>query len=529
MNAGLVDWRAAAADAEVAALIRLAAQSCGATMAGFSRVDAVVEEVIAGIGGPWPVVPRSQALAGTVLDAGAVVLVSDPSLAEQPVRPPVAAACHYAGAPVTDADGALGVIWVAGANPLARETGETLPLLARTLARCLRELTATTVDGPASVLTLPVDTRRDLLLLAVGAGYWDWDLARGQVEISPRFAELLALPAQPSVSPAEMFAALDDPDLEVVHDALGRLFDRRDQRAHVEFEVRPPDRAPKWVRLRGHVVSWSPSGQPLRALGLAVDITDERRLDDERRAAQRLDAIGALTAGVAHEINTPLQVVSHNLDFLASHGAHEAAAGHIDDDATRRDVEAAIAESIDAVDRVSQVVRALKEFAHQGRGRHDQVEVQRLLEHAITLTRHEWRHVATIDRDLPPEPVMVPGAAYECGQIFVNLILNAAHAVAASGMPAAAGRINVSARSHDDMVDIRISDNGTGMSAGVQERVFQPLFTTKAPGQGSGLGLATSRAIVERYGGTISFESALGRGTTFLVRLPRIGQAFRAA
>jgi signal transduction histidine kinase len=184
------------------------------------------------------------------------------------------------------------------------------------------------------------------------------------------------------------------------------------------------------------------------------------------------------------------------------------------------DIVSAIAESIDGLERVTHIVRALKEFSHQGRGAREFVDINQMIEHAITLTRHEWKAVAVIDRELTPGLPPVAAAGYECGQLFVNLIVNAAHAVQAADSTDGRGRISVRTQLVDGHVEIRLADTGTGIAPEIRDRVFEPFFTTKRLGTGTGQGLAIARAIVERHGGTIGFESDVGRGTTFIVRFP---------
>ncbi len=377
-------------------------------------------------------------------------------------------------------------------------------------------------ENPTAVL--PDDARLALVLQAVDAGYWDWDLTSGLVTVTARFAELFRLDGEGARPVSAVFAAVDDVDLEGLHAAFADLFARRAERLRHEFAMRVPSGDPRWVRLRGQVTAWSPAGEPLRAVGLAIDVSDDRRRAESLRTAHKLDALGALAAGVAHEINTPLQFVSHNLDFLASqcaaleHGL--VPAGDDDAAALRHELTAAIAESIDGIDRVTHIVRALKEFSHRGRTGPERVDINQMIENAVTLTRHEWKLVATVERELTPGLPAVAAAPHECGQLLVNLLVNAAHAVRAATRPGQKGRIAIRTSLVDGEVEIRVRDTGTGMPPEVVPRIFEPFFTTKGVGQGTGQGLSTAKAIVERYGGAISFETALGHGTTFVVRLP---------
>ena len=182
-------------------------------------------------------------------------------------------------------------------------------------------------------------------------------------------------------------------------------------------------------------------------------------------------------------------------------------------------------ESIEGIDRVTHIVRALKEFAHPGGAGRELVNMNRMIENAIILTRNEWKFVASFEKDLDPALPAVPWAAHECGQLLVNLIVNAAHAVQAAVAPGQKGRITAQTRSVDGRVEVRLSDTGTGIPAEIRERIFEPFFTTKPVGRGTGQGLSTVLGIVQRHGGTVEVESEVGRGTTFVIRMPSsIGQ-----
>jgi signal transduction histidine kinase len=183
-------------------------------------------------------------------------------------------------------------------------------------------------------------------------------------------------------------------------------------------------------------------------------------------------------------------------------------------------VAGAIAESIDGLERVTQIVRALKEFSHQGRGGRERIDINQMIENAITLTRNEWKFVAAFERDLAPGLPPVAAAGYECGQLLVNLIVNAAHAVLAASAAGRKGVISARTRLVNGQIEIRVSDTGTGIPPEIRDRIFEPFFTTKSVGKGTGQGLATARAIVERHGGSIDFETEMGCGTTFVVRFP---------
>ena len=541
-------------DPDLDAIVRLAALLCRTPIAAVSLVDATRQRFIARQGLRVTDTPRDVALCARTIRGRDVFEVPDARLdADFAGTALVTGDPHvvfYAGAPLlTPAGDAIGALCVIDHVPrvLSADEREVLRLLARQVMQRLeqeRALEALRALGRERIAhleqlrryadaTAHSERRLQLVLQAVDAGVWDWDLTTGIVHFSPRFAELLELASDGPLSVEQVFIAIDDRELEDLHAAFGDLFTRRTERLWQEFAVRTADADPRWLRFRGQVTAWSPDGTPRRAVGLVVDITNDRRRDQQLRAAQKLDALGGLAAGVAHEINTPLQVVSHNLDFLAAQCTHALTTlGAPAADALRElhdDVTGAIAESIDGLDRVTHIVRALKEFSHQGSTARERVDMNQMIEHAIALTRHEWKFVATIDRDLAAGLPPVSAAAYECGQLLVNLLVNAAHAVLAATRPGQKGTIGVGTRNLGSQVEVRVWDTGIGIPEDIRARIFEPFFTTKGVGLGTGQGLATARAIVERHGGAIAFETEVGRGTTFVVRLPAAAGAAQAA
>jgi signal transduction histidine kinase len=546
-----------AADTDIDALTRLAAHLCQAPVAAVSLVDAERQWFLSRLGIAAPETPRGVSFCTHAIEGDGIFEVADATRdARFAGTPLVVGEPHvvfYAGAPlVTPAGHAIGALCVIDHAPrtLTADQREALTLIGRQVMRRLEQQRALKalqafsnervahleqLQQYAGTLALS-EQRLAMVLAAVEAGYWDWNLVSGEVTFSARFGELFQLDCDGPLPVEALFAALDDPELEALHTAFADLFARRVERLHEEFQVRTPDGEPKWLRFRGHVTAWGDDGEPLRALGLAVDITGDRQRDHQMRTAQKLDAIGSLAAGVAHEINTPLQFVSHNLDFLAAHCATvttglTASAPADDGEALRLhdEVAGAIAESIDGLERVTQIVRALKEFSHQGRGGRERIDLNQMIENAITLTRNEWKFVADVERDLAPGLPPVAAAGYECGQLLVNLIVNAAHAVMAAGAAGRKGLIRVRTRLVNGQVELRLTDTGTGIAPEIRDRVFEPFFTTKSVGKGTGQGLATARAIVERHGGTIDFETEVGRGTTFVVRFPVANGSQQAA
>ncbi len=278
---------------------------------------------------------------------------------------------------------------------------------------------------------------------------------------------------------------------------------------------------------------------------LADQIRERERIEIELRLAQKLESVGRLAAGIAHEINTPIQYVGDNLSFVgestlslvAAMNAmlEAAAAGRTDATAPMIDRLVEIAESVDlpylaeqipmsvasltsGVARVAAIVHAMKELVHPGPREITDIDLPSALRNALIVTAASYRDVADVETDFAATPT-VPGFASELGQVFLNLIVNAAQAI--EDCHGGRGKLCVSTRLDDRHVVIAISDTGVGIPEANRHLIFDAFFTTKQVGRGTGQGLAISRSlIVDRHEGTLTFESTVGVGTTFYVRLP---------
>jgi two-component system, NtrC family, sensor kinase len=282
-----------------------------------------------------------------------------------------------------------------------------------------------------------------------------------------------------------------------------------------------------------------------------ADITERRHLEEQLRQAQKLEAIGQLAAGIAHEINTPTQYVGDNATFLkeswsafsqiaraAQRLAQESRSGSITAEATAQldqclteadvdylleEIPRAIDQSLEGVQRVAQIVRAMKEFSHPGAEEKSALDINRAIETTITVTRGEWKYVSEVDTQLDPHLPLVHCHAGEFGQVILNLLINAAHAIrqVVGDGSNGKGKIVIRTRGDQNWVEISIQDTGCGIPEKIQSRIFEPFFTTKPVGQGTGQGLALAHAvIVRKHGGRIWFETAVGKGTTFFLSLP---------
>ncbi|MCG8469265.1 MAG: ATP-binding protein [Gemmatimonadetes bacterium] len=289
--------------------------------------------------------------------------------------------------------------------------------------------------------------------------------------------------------------------------------------------------------------------EPRGIVCVLQDVSEQRSLERQLWRAQKLESIGQLAAGVAHEINTPIQYVGDNTRFvqqsvsdlttlLAEYGrlvekakcgeALEEAIARIQQVAESVDVEFMLAElpvaleqSIEGVDRVAEIVGAMKQFSHPGSEEKTAVDLNEAVESSVTVARNEWKRVAEVTLDLAEDLPFVPALPGDLHQVILHVVVNAAHAIGEKNGDGEQGSIAVATRRSGDFAEIRIRDTGCGMSDSVKNRIFDPFFTTKPVGTGTGQGLAVSHdVIVNKHGGTIDVETVDGQGTTFIIRLP---------
>lgn len=268
-----------------------------------------------------------------------------------------------------------------------------------------------------------------------------------------------------------------------------------------------------------------------------ADEAAHKQLEEELRQAQKLESLGTLASGIAHEINTPVQFIGDNLHFLADAlrelldvcnkepektgaAGQESEAAATDLEYFSTEVPDAITQSIEGIDRISEIVSAVRDFSHPGTKEKSEIELQKAIESTITIARNQWKYVAELETEFDPEAqtaYCVPG---EFNQVIVNLIVNAAEAIGDS-TDSGRGHIKVSTASVENGIEIRVADNGCGIPLDVQPNIFDPFFTTKDVGKGTGQGLSLVHSIVvQKHGGRIRFETAPDSGTTFVVFLP---------
>jgi signal transduction histidine kinase len=181
----------------------------------------------------------------------------------------------------------------------------------------------------------------------------------------------------------------------------------------------------------------------------------------------------------------------------------------------------AIDQSLEGLTRIATIVKAMKIFGHPGAEGKTDVNLNEALENTLVVTQSEWKYLAEVRTNLASGLPLVLGSLGELNQVFLNLIVNAAHAIEEKGL-AEKGLISIATRAAGAEVEFQITDTGAGIPESIRDRVFLPFFTTKAVGKGTGQGLALAHAIIAKHGGAISFTSQLGEGTCFTIRLPAV-------
>ena len=280
------------------------------------------------------------------------------------------------------------------------------------------------------------------------------------------------------------------------------------------------------------------------------DITRRKLLEQQLRQSQKLESIGQLAAGIAHEINTPTQYISDNTTFLKKafertlealqvcrstvesvEGVNDSpklieareALKKVKIDFLSQEIPRAIEQSMEGLNRVATIVSAMKSFSHPGEREKVTINLREAIETTLTIARNEWKYVADVEVDIDPDLVPVPCLRDEFNQVILNMVVNSSHAIAETLKPGERdkGKIVIAAHQDGDSVVITVTDDGNGIPREIQQKIFDPFFTTKPVGKGTGQGLSiVYSVIVDKHGGEVAVRSEVGSGTTFTLRLP---------
>jgi PAS domain S-box-containing protein len=380
----------------------------------------------------------------------------------------------------------------------------------------------------------------------------------GQVRfVSERIERLTGHPAEEFLTGERDFADLIIPELrEPVVQEVGK--DEDDSAFAARYPIRHASGETRWVLEEGRAVR-DADGEVVQLDGTLSDITVMKGLEEERerieaelRLSQRLESIGQLASGIAHEINTPVQFVGDSLSFVT--GAWEEiaeyvgeleelclaertpdtpervrdAAERVDLEYLRERVPAALERANGGLGRVSTIVGAMRQFGAPQSGEHTPADLNEAIRSTLVVAQNEYKYCAELETDLQDLPRVVCNVG-ELNQVFLNLVVNAAHAIA-DAHPDGRGTISVRTRHDEREATIEIADTGGGIPPEIRDRIFDPFFTTKEVGKGTGQGLAISRSIVvDQHHGTLAVDSEPGHGTTFTIRLPLTSVADDAA
>ncbi|MBE2189990.1 MAG: PAS domain S-box protein [Desulfobulbaceae bacterium] len=282
------------------------------------------------------------------------------------------------------------------------------------------------------------------------------------------------------------------------------------------------------------------------------DISEKIKIENQRTISKKMESIGHLAAGIAHEINSPLQFVNDSIYFLdisftdmieyiktieeyfkSNAGSIEnyvelnnslqALKDNLDLEFVLSEVPEAFVRISNGLGRVNKIITAMKRFTHSSQNEKSMVDINQEIEMATILTKNEWKYVAEMKLNLAEELPMIFCRVDEINQVLINLIVNASHAIAdKKEMTETDGTITIATSIEGNDCKITISDTGKGILPENMDRVFDPFFTTKDPGKGTGQGLSLSHdIIVNKHGGQIYIESDFGHGTTVTVKIPK--------
>lgn len=280
---------------------------------------------------------------------------------------------------------------------------------------------------------------------------------------------------------------------------------------------------------------------------------EKEQMQTKMLHAQKLESVGELAAGIAHEINTPIQYIGSNLSFINESfldfimvlnkyrdllnavkknedtqryvESIEACINEIDLPYLFTEIPQAIQQADDGVERVSKLVLAMKEFSHPGSKEKELTDINKIIRTTIQISQNEWKYCADVDLNLAEALPLIPCHPSDIGQVLLNLLVNAAHAIKerlerSPNTPK--GRIRISTICSEKKITMKIIDNGCGIPENIINKIFDPFFTTKEVGKGTGQGLTIARSIIlNKHGGDIEVTTEVGQGTTFTIHLPR--------
>lgn len=383
-------------------------------------------------------------------------------------------------------------------------------------------------------------------------GSWEWTIPTGELWWSDEVYRIFGLPPEKSKVTYDTFIEfIHTDDRDHVEEAI-RLAIEKNESYETEHRIILPDGSTKTVHERGHI-AYDEDGKPQSMLGSVQDITELKAIENQLIKTSKLESIGQLASGIAHEINTPVQFLQHNLKFFQDgfndlvellgeyeklkkateseqllqdiHIRIQDCSQVLDYDYLMDEIPKSLGQSMEGLDRISRIVQSVKQFAHSGLSEKRLVDINEIVNTVITVSTNEWKYHSEVHLDLDKMLPKLLCAPDMMNQALLNLIVNAAHTNTERvkmGDIDKAG-IYISTRYEDRQIVIVIRDEGMGIPVINRERIFDPFFTTKDIGQGTGQGLAmVQRTIVGEHEGAIAVESEIRNGTTFTIHLPEL-------
>ena len=364
-----------------------------------------------------------------------------------------------------------------------------------------------------------VEERLDLALRGANDGLWDWNLATGEAYFSPRCKSMLGYADEEMENRYQSWERLLHPDdLKPTLARIGDFLEGRTPRYEVEFRLRHREGHYVSILSRGFLL-YGDHGEALRMVGTHVDVTEQRKLEEQYRQAQRMEAIGLLAGGVAHDFNNIISIIggySHLiLDQLQ------------DDDPVKHPVEEILAAS----GRAAALTRALLTFSRRQTVILAVTDLNGIIGGVESFLRRLVPENIEISLNCCQETLAVLADSGQIEQVIMNLVTNARDAMPDGGrLTVETSSItltgefveNRAAGTEGPYARVTVADNGVGMDRETRSRIFEPFFTTKEPGKGTGLGLSMAYGIVKKHDGFLDVQSQTGRGTVFSIYLPRV-------
>ncbi|MDC0335859.1 PAS domain-containing protein [Pseudodesulfovibrio sp.] len=382
-------------------------------------------------------------------------------------------------------------------------------------------------------------------------GSWEWTISTGELWWSDEVYRIFGLAPDRSKMTYEKFTQMIHADDKEDVEKSIRLAIAKNEAYNAEHRIVLPDGSIKTVQERSHI-EYDKNGEPIYMLGSVQDITEMKAIENQLINASKLESIGQLAAGIAHEINTPVQFLHHNIKFFQDgfndlvellgeyenlkmateseqllqdiHTRIRDCSQSLDYDYLIEEIPKSLGQSMEGLDRIARIVQSVKQFAHSGLSEKRLVDINQIVNTVVTVSTNEWKYDSEVHLDLDKMLPNLMCAPDMINQALLNILINAAHTnterVKVGDIDKAG--IYISTRYEDGQIVIAIRDDGMGIPEPHRERIFDPFFTTKDVGQGTGQGLAmVQRTIVGEHDGTITVESTIQGGTTFTIRLPK--------